>query len=199
MLHAETLYWVFSTIPQVLAALVGILAAFAHFRIVRLHELLLQEAYVPSENWESYGFNKLIKEKEKFNPNPQMLKNAIKFKNFTRIEEVFEALLKRYEKHESKDIAPSKENEGIIRDIHRRYKRTSRKIEHLRWITFSTAGAAIFAIFISLISLSYVEPDKIYCITNVLPLLSFVFTMISLGGAVWIVYLGLIEKADQEK
>ncbi len=41
MIDSNTLYYTFSTIPQVLGALVALLAAFVHFRIIRLQDYLI--------------------------------------------------------------------------------------------------------------------------------------------------------------
>lgn len=55
MIHAETLYWLLSTIPQVLAALVGILAAFAHFRISGLQNYIIGAGQSILDKWQIFS------------------------------------------------------------------------------------------------------------------------------------------------
>ncbi len=223
MIEGESLYWLYSTIPQVLAALVGILAAFTHFRIIRLHELLLQEAYIPNVSWGKYrlsslakDFNEALKDdKKEFSE--KSLDNAIEFKNFSRIEEIFNALKEKYEEKKNnfkkrKEKSNSKNDKRYLEEEknkldkqkeilnhHKRYFKTKNKLINIRWITFITTFLAIITIAISLFGLASIVKTECYHFLNSKFIGIIGLTILTLIGSILIVYKGIMAKAVQEE
>ena len=85
MVSPDTLYYTFSTIPQVLGALVAIIAAFVHFRIIRLQDYLIGDGQSVLDRQNEEGYRLDLTQKKR-------LRDAVSRKNKYEIKDVIRIL-----------------------------------------------------------------------------------------------------------
>jgi hypothetical protein len=189
MITPNTLYYTFSTIPQILGALVALLAAFVHFRITRLEEYLVGDGKAVSNRLGEKGYI-LTEMYEK------RLKDAIERKNIYEIKAIL-AMLSNIERDEghTKTARPR----GLQVIFEDRFCGTQRQIEKLKSLTLITAAIALFTIATSLFSLALVDTILKNNSCSILGLIvNIFFAVITLVLSFLVIYQGLTRKTPHE-
>ncbi|MBS3771474.1 MAG: hypothetical protein KGY69_14590 [Bacteroidales bacterium] len=207
-IDTETLYYTFSTIPQVLAALIAILAAFVHFKIGRLQEDIIGNAKTLFENWDLYS--PWFDTEDKKEKAKERLKDAINRKSIRDIEFVtFKIMMaegstltgemgKKLVKYIKPNADIPTSDFSKRRSIHKKsHTELSNKIEVLKKRTITVTKLAIFTIFISILWLTFFDIIFITVYTKIFALLgTFVLTGFTLFFSYKIIILGFTEKGE---
>ena len=150
-MEANTLYYTFSTIPQVIGAIAAIIAAFTHFRIANLKEYLIGDGKSVLHRWgeKEYKFPKKEEIKQK-----KRLKDAIARRSIPEIKNIIFQLhciakVKGYSKKDS----PT----GIQYVYEDRFCGTENHINKLKRWTIYVIVISFFTIIISIVSLAMID------------------------------------------
>jgi len=161
MIQSDALFWIFSTIPQVLAGLVAILAAFIIFQIQRIEDHIIRRINFIIEEWENSGYD--VIEKEGFKK--EDLKQAANTKNFDRILYILSIHSEKQTINEddNKIIKGQKEFDSQIRNKYYDYFKTriNETIPNLKSKSKNTAGIILITILYSILVLVFT--GFIYC------------------------------------
>ena len=159
--NETTLYYVFSTTPQVIGAMIALITAFVHFRLARLNDYLVGDGRVIHERWESYEDPQwhrveLVEDNTKYK---DRMRDAVLRKSVDEIDAVYrllkdDALLK--------GLDAQKRATGIYVSYRDRFSKTLKHAEDIRLFTKLTSIAAISTIALSLICLSCVHVIAFY-------------------------------------
>lgn len=189
MISIETLHYTFSTIPQVLSALVAIMAAFVHFRLLRLQDYLVGDGQSVINRWNEEGYKLSHKEKNR-------MVDAVARRNIYEIEAITKSLCKR-EKEEGYTIADLPTGLQYLYEV--RFRGTKQLIRKIKSRMMVTAGIAIFSISLSLCCLALVDGFyKSMYATIGLTSLNIIFTVITLVMSYQLLVLGLLDKDKHE-
>lgn len=147
-MKADTLYYTFSAMPQVIGAIAAIIVAFTHLRIANLREYLIGDGMSVLSRWGEPGYmlpNLAENEKQR-----KRLQDAIGRRSIPRIKDVI-FLLCENEKNEghSKDDRPT----GLQYVYERFYGTDSHIIQLKRWTSYVIALSFI-SIIASIVSLA---------------------------------------------
>jgi hypothetical protein len=188
-MEADTLYYTFSTIPQVLGALVAILAAFVHFRIIRLQEYLIGDGKAAINRWQTLGFR--LSEKQK-----KRLIDAVDRKNIYEIKDVLRKLSDKEKREGLTKIDRPTGQQYVYED---RFCGTFNRIKTLKISTIIASGFAIFTITSSLICLSLIDQIIKGCSTTHLTIIiNLSLSVITLAISFYILYMGLTDNTKHE-
>lgn len=189
MIDENTLYYTFSTIPQILGAMTALLVAFVHFRLLRLEDYLIGDGQSIINRIGDKGVI-LNKQQEK------RLVDAVARKNIYEIKAVLKGLS---EKEKEEGYTKAQRPTGLQYCFEDRFCGTLGKISDLKKLTLISTGVAMFTIIFSLGSLSIVDCirksticSKLFLIFNVS------LTIITLILAFWVIYKGLVGKTLHE-
>ncbi len=197
MISNSTLYYTFSTNAQVLGALVAILAAFVHFRIIRLETYLIGDGKAILHRWENYW--KEYRENWDITPEiektlKERLEDAIDRKSINEIEDALKNLKWLEEKTEQKNVRNS-----LSYLIEKWFLGTKKQIKDLKNLTIFVVVLAIFTISMSIVFLSMVDKLATCEFSSLISLvINLFFTIITLFLSGCIIYEGLNEDAIHE-
>jgi len=196
-MQANTLYYTLSVMPQVIAAIAAVLAAFTFFRISNLRDYLVGDGKSILKRWgieHGYGFS----EKRKDEVQRGRLRDAVDRQNIPEIRNVL-FLLQQNEKDEgySKEDRPH----GVQYLYEDRFCVTENYIGKLKTWTLRVLTVSFISIVASVVSLALTDvimsPTCIFLRYSVLWLNIIVF-LASLCSAIYLVYLGLFGKTPHE-
>jgi len=146
-MDTNTLYYTFSTIPQILAAAIAILAAFMHFRLISIKDLLIGDGKSAQDRLGQKGY--ILNDKYS-----DRLRDGINRKSIGEVKEVLNKLAKtEKEENYTKNNRPT----GLQYLYEDRFCRTERHYNFLRISSLITFGVVSFTLIISLICLSQVD------------------------------------------
>lgn len=189
MIESNTLYYTFSTIPQVLGAFVALLAVFVHFRLVILQDYLVGDGKSILNRLGNTGVTLDDMQQKR-------LKDAVDRKNIYEIKAIIK-LLSDNEKEEgfTKQQRPT----GLQYAFEDRFCGTEIQIQNLKNNTLITCAVALVTIALSLISLSLTD---LLLICNYYSIISLIVNMLlalaTLILSFKVIYQGLIEKTLHE-
>ncbi|MCB2207663.1 MAG: hypothetical protein KQH67_05155 [Bacteroidetes bacterium] len=171
LIDENTLYYFFSTIAQVIAALTALLAIFIQFKIVELKDFLVGDGNSVLNRTgsdPSYSLNL------KFT---LRLRDSIDRKDLSGIKEVIELL-----SNNEKDAGHTLKNRPRgLQFLYNRFCGITNQIEDLRGLTKKTILISIFTILISLISIAFVDLiSKSLCVEIISLVINGVFLIVSL-------------------
>jgi len=210
-IDSDTLYYTFSTIPQVLAALIAVLAAFVHFKIVRLQEYIIGNAKSLYENWDKYDY--WFKDNERGDRTKEQLADAINRKSIYDIEYVIfkimfaesatyigdigKKMARSFNPDANITLTDLSNKRSIFKKTHRKIKK---KIEDLKKRIIKVTKLAVYTIFISLLWLTFFDIIFVTIYTKIFALLgTFVLTVIILIFSYKIILLGVKDTAEGKK
>ena len=186
-----TLYYLFSTIAQTLAAISALLAVFTHFKINEIKEFLVGDGKAVFERMklEEDG-HVLPNNNDKF---LNRLRDAIGRKSIHGIFEVIE-LLAKYEKQQGKD---EQTNPRGLQYLEKRFIGRVNQISKIKTLTKTSILIAFFAIFISIVALIFVEQIICNCYLNTITIfLTLIATIFSMIYTIVGIYVGLKDQED---
>ncbi len=189
-MEPTSLYYFFSTIAQVLAAISALLAIFTQFKISEITTFLVGDGEATYNRMmnkeEGYRLPGIFFDK-KF---ADRLRDAIARKSILGILEAISALADE-EKEEGKNETTNPRGTQFLK---RRFEKKQTQISDLRTLTKNSISIAFIAIFISITSLLFVQYLSANCfITWILILLILTLTIISMYFTIRGVYKGLTD------
>ena len=192
-METNTLYYTFSTIPQVLGAMVAILAAFVHFRIIRLQDYLIGDGEAVLHRWGETGyiFDEKLNEKYK-----KRLIDAIHRKNIFEIKEVIRKLRDiEIEEGYTRSDRPT----GLQYSYEDRFLATLKRIKNLKTWTLIVSGLAIVTITSSLLCLALVDKIIVGCCSGQFSIFFNLFlTILTLVVTFYVLFMGLTDNTKYE-
>ena len=188
----NTLYYVFSTIPQVIAAVAAIIAALAVLRISELRELLVGDGQAALNIWGTPGYRFESAEEQKLQE--LRLRGGIARKCAYEIEDVLKRL---YEIEQATVRSPNRT--GLHHVYKNRFCGTRHQIESLRTWTKWAMVSAMVTVTLSVISLGMVDCiTTIQCADQNLILVDTVLFVLSLLLSCRVGYLCLVPESRHE-
>jgi hypothetical protein len=191
-MDSNTFYYTLSTIPQVLAALVALVAVFVQFRLQLLRDHLIghgKSVLNRSEN-PNYG---LQGQKDR-NMQLARLRDSIDRRSIQDIKRVIE----RFAEHEETEGHTTVDLPTGFQYLRDRYAKTVSLVASLRTWTVATIGASFLTILVSIIGLMFADSIigagsgfAILCVDGVLA----IGTLIPIGI---LIYLGLSESREEQ-
>lgn len=150
-MESNTLYYTFSTIAQVLGAVVAILAAFTHFRIQNLRDLLIGHGKSVFTRWGQPGYE-FPPEKESLYR--LRLRDAIDRRFIPEIKKIIHKLA---EIEEAQGIISQDKPGGLQYLYHHRFLKTENRITKLRSTTRNVIIVSFITIVVSVSSLAVTD------------------------------------------
>ncbi len=194
-MEANTLYYTFSAIPQVIGAIAAIIASFTHFRIATLRDYLIGDGKSVINRWGEVGYylpDPIEDQKQK-----KRLRDSIDRRNIPKIKRVIFLLCE----NEIKD-GYSRENRPTgLQYVYDRFCATENDISRLRQWTSYVILFSFTSIIVSIISLAMTDNimAATYCSLKYIVLWVNVLLFItSLITSFYVVHLGLIWKTAHE-
>ncbi len=186
-----TLYYLFSTIAQVLAAISALLAVFTHFKINEIREFLVGDGKATFERMKlkESGYD-LQTEYKKY---LDRLRDSIGRKSILGILQVIQVLAK-YEEDRGKTIET---NPRGLRYLENGFNYRMLQIKKIKSLTKKSLIFAFIAIFVALISLIFVENIKDMCALKLIIIVAIIIlTSLSMRSTILGIYEGLKEQKD---
>ena len=189
----STLYYVLSTIPQVLAATAGLLAAFVHFRLKSLSSFLIGEGKVFQERWGDKGY--IIEDKFENVKYRNRLRDAVLRNNVSEVDEVIKKLrdIEKEQKLTRKDRP-----RGLQFLYEERFLKTRKQMNRIRNWTFGSIAISFFTILWSVFWLINVVKLTVNCSSVEILYLTYIFLFISIVTTFKTIYLGLHVETSYE-
>ena len=189
MIDSNTMYYTFSSIPQILGVLIAVLVAFVHFRITRLEDYLVGDGQATYNRLGEIGFILTKREQKR-------LLDAIGRKNIYESKNVLKKL-SEIEKKEGHTKETRKTGLQVIYED--RFCGTLDQIDRLKKLTLKAVGLATFTIILSLLSLGLVDLIlKCNCFPMVSLIINIILTIITVVLSYLVIYQGLIKKTLHE-
>ena len=159
-MQANSLYYYFSTVAQVMAAISALLAVFTQFKISEIKDFLIGDGIATLERMKLHESGYHLE--TDFKKHIDRLRDSVGRKSIMGILEVLEVLSKN-EKDEGKTLASSPRG---LQYLEKRFKLNLVQLNKIQSLTKKSIVLAFIAIFISLVSLIFVEVLKNYKIVN---------------------------------
>lgn len=150
-MQATSLYYYFSSVAQVLAAISALLAVFTQFKISEIKDFLIGDGLATLERMKLHetGYD-LVTDFKKYS---DRLRDSVGRKSIMGVLEVLEVLAKN-EKEAGRTI---ESNPRGLQFLERRFKDNLTQLYSIQTLTKKSIVLAFIAIFIALISLVFVE------------------------------------------
>jgi hypothetical protein len=191
MISSETLYWLLSTIPQVLAALITVLSAFVFFSINKIEETLFRRANTIYKKWEVHCFDYY---NEKIGCSRNDMKQAIEERSLNRIVDILRILFEKQNNESEKRKKLQPYQIEITKTIYNSFLKQSKNISKIKNKTINTAIVGFSTIMLSIIGLSMIEfYTKCFLLNTIIFLIILVFTAISIFKSFKIIRSSLIK------
>jgi hypothetical protein len=191
MINGETLYWLLSTIPQVLAALITVLSAFVFFSINKIEETLFRRANTIYKKWEVHCFDYY---NEKIGCSRNDMKQAIEERSLNRIVDILRILFEKQNNESEKRKKLQPYQIEITKTIYNSFLKQSKNISKIKNKTINTAIVGFSTIMLSIIGLSMIEfYTKCFLLNTIIFLIILVFTAISIFKSFKIIRSSLIK------
>lgn len=186
-----TLYYFFSTIAQVLAAISALLAVFTHFKINEIREFLVGDGKA------TYERMKLKEPGYELPTNYKIyldrLRDSIGRKSILGILQVIQVLAK-YELDQNKTIETKPRG---LQYLERGFNYRMLQIKNIKSLTKKSLIFAFTAILAALVSLIFVENIKDMCVLKLIIIVAIIIlTTLSMTFTVLGIYEGLKEQKD---
>ena len=193
-METNTLYYTFSTIPQVLGAIAAIMGAFSHFRINTLKQYLVGDGQAILNRWGDPGYefpdpNEDTKQKKR-------LEDAIARNNVKEIKHVI-FLLRNIERDDG--YTRKKRPKGLQYIYEDRFCGTEEHIQNLKAWTLHAITLSFLTIVISILSLSLTEILSVPNISLISLAVNVFLCLLSLAMCFWSIRLGFMEKTLHER
>jgi hypothetical protein len=159
-LQATSLYYYFSTVAQVLAAISALLAVFTQFKITEIKDFLIGDGIATLERMKLHEAGYHLE--TDFKKHIDHLRDSVGRKSIMGILEVLE-VLSQNEKHQGKTLIS---NPRGLQHLEKRFKWNLVQLYKIQTLTKKSIVLAFTDIFISLISLVFVEDLKNYNLIN---------------------------------
>lgn len=193
MITTSTLYYFFSTIAQILAAISALLAVFTHFKINEIKEFLVGDGMATLKRMCAKTTGYFFVDEEDHKKYFERLRDAVHRKSILGILEVIE-LLSKYEKDEGFTLLERKRG---LQYLEIRFKGRQTQISKIKSLTKKSIIAAFIAIFGSITSLLFVEIIYNNCvITLIIISLVLIITLISMIFTIQGIFSGLKDEED---
>ncbi len=192
----ETIYYTISTIPQVLAAIVAILASLSFFRLADLKSYLIGDGKANLARWDDEGYDKLLQENSGYQRERKRLRDATERRCVTQIKETLLKLSNLEEKSN-----PEKTKEPGHYWIYQRFRKTERFMKCMKGFTFIVVLISFITIALSVYVLQHTDKVRIendVWITSLAGKTIILFH-ISLFLALILAYFCLFSQAEHEK
>jgi len=185
-MQANSLYYYFSTTAQVLAAISALLAVFTQFKISEIKDFLIGDGIATLERMklQEAGYHLETDSKK----HTDHLRDSVGRKSIMGILEVLEVLSKN-ERDAGKTLAS---NPRGLQHLEKRFKANLSQLNKIQSLTKKSIVLAFIAIFISLVSLVFVEHLKNYRTVNLTIITCvFVIAFLSMLSTIKGVFYGL--------
>lgn len=188
-MEINILFYFFSTVAQVLAAISALLAVFTHFKINEILEFLVGDGRATLQRMEKPENGYILKKDNiKFH---DRLRDSVGRKSILGIKEVID-LLANQEKEQRKTI---ESNPSGLQFLKKRFEIRQDQIGYIKSLTKKSISVAFIAIFISLVSLVFISIISYKIYVGVI-ILVISLTLVSMGFSIKGVFVGL---QDQER
>jgi hypothetical protein len=167
-LQANSLYYYFSTVAQVLAAISALLAVFTQFKISEIKDFLIGDGIAMLERMKLQETGYFVA--TDFMKYIDLLRDSVGRRSIMGVLEILEVLSKN-EKDEGKTLISHPRG---LQYFEKRFKQNLSQLKKIQMLTKKSIVLAFVAIFVSLISLIFVEDLKNYRIVN-LTIIALVF------------------------
>ena len=185
-MQANSLYYYFSTVAQVLAAISALLAVFTQFKISEIKDFLIGDGIATLERMKLHEAGYYLA--TDFIKHIDRLRDSVGRKSIMGVLEVLEVLSKN-EKDAGKTLIT---NPRGLQHLEKRFKRNLLQLNKIQALTKKSIVLAFVAIFLSLISLIFVENLKNYRIANGMIIASvFAITFFSMLFTIQGIFYGL--------
>ena len=190
-MQANSLYYYFSTVAQVLAAISALLAVFAQFKISEIKDFLIGDGVAMLERMKLQETGYYVA--TDFIKYIELLRDSVWRRSILGVLEVLEVLSQK-EIDEGKTLIS---NPRGLQYLEKRFKQNLLQLNKIQALTKKSIVLAFVTIFVSLISLIFVENLKNYRIVN-LTIIVFVFvtTFFSMLFTIKGVFYGLKNQKD---
>ena len=191
-METTTLYYYFSTIAQVMAAISALLAVFAHFKINEIKEFLVGDGKATLERMSltEKGYNLGTPDFKKYH---DRLRDAIGRKSIKGIFEVIKILATNaINKGETAENSPRG-----FQYLESRFSGRIKQISEIKTLTKTSIILSFIAIFISIISLVLVEILIKLCFINwIIIIIVLLATVLSMIFTIRGIFKGLQDQED---
>jgi hypothetical protein len=161
-MQANSLYYYFSTAAQVLAAISALLAVFTQFKISEIKDFLIGDGIATLERMrlQEAGYHLETDAKK----HTDHLRDSVGRKSIMGILEVLEVLSK-HERESGKTLVSHPRG---LQHLEKRFKANLSQLHKIQSLTKNSILLAFVAIFISVVSLVFVEDLKNYAPVNMI-------------------------------
>lgn len=192
-MEPTTLYYFFSTVAQVMAAISALLAIFTQFKLSELNAFLIGDGMATykrmSDEDEGYQLTDTLEHKAHLD----RLRDALSRRSILGILKVID-ILAINEGNQGKNETT---NPRGLQYLKRRFEERILRIVKIKSLIKTSIIIAFTAIIISLISLAIVQNIKNKpCVVGILIVLILILSILSIAYTIWGVYKGLESEDD---
>ncbi len=152
-MESNTLYYFFSTVAQVMAAISALLAVFTHFKVNEIKDFLVGDGEATYKRMKSKRTGYTLPDEVQHGKYLRRLGDAVGRKSILGILEVLN-LLAKYESEAGRTVQT---NPRGLQYLELRFAQRMKQMMYIKYLTKRSVLSAFISIFIAMISILFVE------------------------------------------